>query len=621
MPEWQGGPTEIDGSRTVETDGYRFVFYPDVLNSTRTSGCQASTFYWMLDRLYLARKEGTGARPYDFSFSRYTRLGGRAQEDVCGMVRFTLVADVPENVINNATHKLYMDSTISDPYWGTASWWSEAYIPLTFHYTHTTLSGTGVNSAHVVRRLTGADPWYCEKQGATTGPITVRDRRTYTTLMGKHYTELFHRAVVENAEPLTVNRTLGIEFVAPTSSFTLRGNWPAVRAELLKETRGTDRDITLDRIRSALDRARTAGDLAVDCVPDHTVPDDSRFVQNLLRHTGCTDGRFLELARAAVLEGAGHAPTALATDADGPPNPWGTSWRVAPVDPPDPELNGVTEGAFRYLRPISVPTRFSPEFEEIRADAATYFFTHYPDDTAHTLQRVFRPVIAHDNPAVASVSVCCGYPDTTGKILWEGRVFPRPSGADGEPGPGPWVYRTTQKSKDEIADPPPGWAPDRTFVKRRVQLRPGAEASGELCVVQNDAEEIDIDPGPHGALFNDVAIDVSVTMVRHLDVHPIRLHRKAGRNETVRVRLEALNPSGEPDGTHAAEFRWQGDEDHRARRWIVFPDTPDFPARFRYRVTVQNGEISRTGPWIASCGSGSLHIFAPPMAKSRRRRT
>lgn len=147
-----------------------------------------------------------------------------------------------------------------------------------------------------------------------------------------------------------------------------------------------------------------------------------------------------------------------------------------------------------------------------------------------------------------------------------------------------------------------------------MRLRDSSEATGELCVVHNDITEADIDQGDDGTLFNDIAIDISAAMVRHLDVHPIRLFRKIGPGESVSVAFEALDAAGRPDGIHTAEFRWT-EGDQRPRRWIVFPAAVDFPAAFRYRATVHDHRGTRPGPWIRSSGSGPIHLFVLPAAK------
>ncbi|MCX2971269.1 MULTISPECIES: hypothetical protein [Streptomyces] len=604
MIAYGDGPTEVAGTRTIEAGGYHFLFYPDVGNPTRRPGCQASTFYWMPDRLHLARHSGG----YDFSFTRYARLDSGTERDVCGMVRFTLAADIPQKAIDDATHALFEQSPKSDPYWGSGFYHKPAYVPLTFSSTHTTLSDVAARAERTLRRLGGGDPWYCEKQGADTGPLQATARRTYTTLLGHHYTELVHRALVENSEPLSVNRTMGIRFTAPVRGFTMDGDWADIHAELRRHTTRDGHGITLDRVDEAVGRLRSADRLAVDCDVDPSVPTDPAYRESLLHHSGCASALFLELARGAVLGAPAGKPTALAADAEGEPNPWGRTWHVPSTAPHLPALASRTEVPFTYLRPITFSTRFTDEFAEIRAEPRKYFFTRYPDDEKHTLHRVFRPVLTHEDPSVASLSVRCGYPDAAGRIVWAGKVFEPPTQA-GE-SPANWNYTTRQRSLDEVADPPAGWAPDTTFVRRQVTFRSSSEATSEHCVVVNDLSTADIDPGEDGQLLNDVAIDVAASMAPgRLDVYPIHLHRRLGAEETVEVRFEATDDTGRPDGKHTAQFRWEGARDTTPRRWIVNTGDRRFPGSFRYRVTVRDGSgTGHRGPWLHSSNSGVLHL-------------
>lgn len=203
----------------------------------------------MPDRLYLGR-EGSG---YDFSFTRYAAPD---QGDVCGMVRFSLTMGLPSGVVDKATRMLSESEPKTDPYWGSRYYYREAYTPLTFRYTHTTLSDVAAGSDRIARTLPGAAPWYCENQGADTGPLQATESRSYTTLLGRYHTELFHQAVVQDTQSApAVNRALGIEFQAPVNSFSLAADWPAVREELLRGTRGAERDVTLDQIRGAVHAA------------------------------------------------------------------------------------------------------------------------------------------------------------------------------------------------------------------------------------------------------------------------------------------------------------------------------------------------------------------------------
>lgn len=612
------GPTEIAGTKTCEAAGYRIVFYPDVMNPLRNN-CQTSTFYWMPERLYLGR---TAEDDYDFSFARWARAGGARSTDMAGEVRFSLAAGIPPDVLDDATNQLYQTCQRSDPYWGQRFWSREVFHPLTFQYTHTTLSNIVARAEPVHRRLAGSDVWYCEKQGATTGPVSAADGRSYTTLMGRGHTQQFHASLWERHEPVTVNRTVGIQFTAPVRDFALDGSWAAIHAALSRRTRDAAGHLTLADIREALIQLREHGELTVRCTPDATVPNDSALLDRLLSRSGCVEARFLDLSRAVVLDAPQNRPTALANDCDGPPNPWGRTWRLVPKDPPG-RLADQVGRAFTYPRSLTIDTRFTSETDTMRSAPAKYFFTHYPDEDDQTVQRVFRPVLPCDNPAIASVSVRCGYPRRDGTLDWRGHDFPQPT--DPAAQPEPWTYTTPQLAAHEVTTPPPGWEPDKTFVKRQVRLRPEAETNTAYCVVRNDnpTVDVDIDPEADGQLFNDIAIDISASMIPHLDVFPLRLLWNPHAGQWVTTELETTDAAGQPDGRPAAVFTWHATDTAEPRRWIVFPRSPAFPAFFRYRTTLHlDGTPAVTSEWHRSCGSGPLHTFVPvPDALAASRRT
>ncbi|WP_059008117.1 hypothetical protein [Streptomyces specialis] len=601
------GPTEIAGTRVFEVDGYRIVFYPDVTNPLRSS-CQASTFYWMPERLYLGR---TAGGDYDFSFTRWARAGGTRSKDVAGEVRFSLTADIPADVVDEATNMLYRESAHDDPYWGSHFYWREEYHALTFQYTHTTISNIVARAEPVYRGLAGADVWYCEKQGAATGPISALDGRSYTTLMGQAHTQHLYASLMDKKEPLTVNRTVGVQFIAPVEEFSLDGSWSPIHEALSQQTRDSAGHLTLAGIRDALAQVRKTGDLAVRCTPDASVPLDPAFLERLLTGSGCVEARFLDLARGMVLNAPENRPTALVNDCDGPPNPWGSSWQVTPKEPPGNLADEVSR-PFTYPRSLTIDTRFTAETDAMRTAPATYFPAHYPDEGEQTLQRVFRPVLPRDHPAIDSVSVRCGYPDRNGTLEWQGRSWPQPT--DPAATLPAWNYTTPRKAAHDVTNPPPGWEPDKTFVKRQLRLRPSSEANTGYCVVRNDnaTADIDIDPEADGRLFNDIAIDISASMVPHLDVFPIKLLWVPRGGQSATTELEITDAAGNPDGRPSALFTWHPTDAAEPRRWLVFPDSREFRGFFRYRTTLHlSGTKSTSSGWRRTCGSGPLHVFVP----------
>ncbi|MFF2951581.1 hypothetical protein ACFVVU_09625 [Kitasatospora sp. NPDC057965] len=600
------GPTEIAGARTHEAGAHSYVLYPDARNPARAAG-QASVFHWMPGRLHLGRTT-TG---YDFRFTRYPRRDMDDQE-VCGILRFVLAPDLSAADVDDALRAFLLSCPKDDPYWGWSSYSRDNFVPLTFQYTHTTLSNITARADRTARGLAGITPWYCETQGATSGPMSSGDARTYTTLMGRVPTQWLEEAIIDGTAPLAVNRTLGIEFTAPVRRLTARGDWHTIRSGLLAEAEasGTGTHLTLDALSRAVGRLRADGELTMDYAVDSTVPVNSRYDGRLLDRTGCADAYFLELARAAVLEGPRATGTALVGSADGPPNPWGPSWQVAADGPPEPTLAHTSEGGYRYLRGLTLDTRFTTEFDEIRREPSKYFFNVYPDDERHDLTRVFRPVHALDNPAVRGVAVSCRYPDDTGTFVthpWSS--FP-PAASPRDDSP-PWYFSTRWVPYEDVKEIPEqmkDWTPNTTYVQRNVVVQLPSDVNTELFVLsRSDHASLHIEPPIAGRPFDDIAIDVSPAMLNHLDVHPIRLLPGLRAGERAEVRFETV------EGTYAATFAWPDRDDDRPRRWIVFPGNGEsFSRRFRYRTTVhEDGGGTRTGAWLERRGSAALHVRIP----------
>ncbi|MBO1413021.1 hypothetical protein [Streptomyces sp. FH025] len=599
------GPTEIAGVRTHEAGGHSFVFYPDADNPARAPG-RASVFHWMPGRLHLGRTS-TG---YGFRFTRYPRRDIDDQE-VCGILRFTLAPDPSEAAVDDALRAFLLSCPKDDPYWGWTSYNRDDFVPLTFQYTHTTLSNIAARADRTARTLAGITPWYCETQGATSGPMSSTDARTYTTLMGRIHTQWLEEAIVDGTAPLTVNRSLGIEFTAPVRRLTAQGDWRAIRSGLLATAKesGTGTLLTLDALSQAVGRLRADGLLTMDSVTDDTVPAKGPYRSRLLDHTGCADAYFLELARGAVLDGPPVTGTALTGPADGPPNPWGPNWQVSADDPPKPALAHTSEGGYRYLRSLTLDTRFTAEFDEIRREPSTYFFNVYPDDERHDLTRVFRPVHVLDNPGLEALAVSCWYPDETGKFTLHSWSCLRPGPPQEDPPP--WYFTTKWVPYESVKEIPAGmedWTPNTTYARRMIRVGHPPTVNTELFVLsRSDDWNLYIDPVSNGRPFDDIAIDVSPAMLSHLDVHPIRLLPGLRAGESAEVWFATA------EDTHTAGFAWPDRDDDRPRRWMVFPPNgAKLSGRFRYRTTVHDGGGAvRTGPWIERRGSGALYVRIP----------
>ncbi|MCP2257393.1 hypothetical protein LX15_001078 [Streptoalloteichus tenebrarius] len=598
------GPTEIAGSKTYEADGYRLRFYPDLGNPER----QDSEFYWMPDDLYLERGDDPETGDFAFRFSRFAGEDPESGQVDGGLLTFTLAGTLPPKAVEAAQQQLYREFVghKKPPYWGILKGAGAVFSPMTFQFSHTTLSNVFPRGPNTLRE----DPWFWQLQGADTGSISATTGRSYRALFGHHLTQVLYRAVREGSSSIVVNRTVGVEFTAPVRELRIKGQWRDVSEELV-EMVGADGRLTIAELRRCLTRLTQRKRLTVEFTLDGSVPDKEEAATYLRDHSDALVARFAKLARQAVLDPTVPRPAALTSDADGPATPWGRTWKVVSTMPQQPSIDHVTSRPYTYSSHFTLSTSFESAFAEMRKDPdfeRKYVVTTYLSDWSHCLRRVFRPVIAWDNPAVEYVAVQCGYPNENGVLDWQGRTFPRSGSGDKA---GVWVYEVRQKHPGEVDNPPAGWESDRTFVRRSIHLVDSTTVTDRFCVVHNEVNHIEVDPEPHGTLFDTIAIDVSTMMARHLDVVPIYLDRTLDESETVDLTMEVTDPSGTPLKKPTATFRWTASDQDTPRRWILFPAERDFVPCFRYRATLRTRGATRVGPWIHTRGNGALPVLVP----------
>jgi hypothetical protein len=223
-------------------------------------------------------------------------------------------------------------------------------------------------------------------------------------------------------------------------------------------------------------------------------------------------------------------------------------------------------------------------------------------------------VAAWEDGDVQFMSVEIGYPGTDGSVNWQGHSFAGDEGNDGT-----YRYSAVQKTEGEVTNPPQGWKPDQTFIKRKVHLaEPASEVVDPYRRVQIQKNVIELDAEPNGSLLNDTILEVRADAAGKLAVGPVQLGVVLTDNtQVVEAIFEATKEDGTSLGIPQVRFRWnQGDYD-RDRIWTIFTGDPNFKPYYRYKVMVTvKGTLFEPGrawegPWTATQGNGPLVITVP----------
>jgi hypothetical protein len=198
--------------------------------------------------------------------------------------------------------------------------------------------------------------------------------------------------------------------------------------------------------------------------------------------------------------------------------------------------------------------------------------------------------------------------------MWEGHVFQGDGARDDS-----WKYRIAQKQESDVQNPPAGWSPDQTFVKRKVHLKePPSEIESRFRRIQVDRNQIDLDPEPNGVLLNDNTLEVRADSAGRLAVGPIELGVVLQDNtQTVEVVLEPTDPQSRPVGREPVRFVWNHDDQDEDRLWFLYTGDPEFRPFYRYRVrvlvkgTIFEPGVEWEGPWVPAAGNGPITVSIP----------
>jgi hypothetical protein len=349
---------------------------------------------------------------------------------------------------------------------------------------------------------------------------------------------------------------------------------------------------------------------------DQTLPGAEKMAEQIEKRTELVLNKFMEQAQKRIFEQP--ATKVDAAQASSPPGPWGVGLALKyRRDTNHLKLEFHETRQFAYLQDHTVSSSLEGMYDEIKRDPAAekkYFLSVFLDDWPRKLARIVKPVVNWRAQPVAFLSVQIGYPDTQGAIMWDGTTFQK-----GDPDGRSWTYGKAQKPKNEVANPPAGWEPDKTFVKRKVHMMESTSIFDDPNVrIEIDQNEIELDRGPNGTLMNDNAIELRAEDACPIAVGPITLGVMLDEaKQTVEVTFDAADERGESLGRDAVKFQWKMADIDAPRYWQIYTNDPKVRSFYRYQVKVTiKGTLSSkgqtwTGPWVSTSAKGPLVVEVP----------
>lgn len=665
------GPTIAGGMQPIVKDGYELTFFPDVNNAALQQSNQAPVFYYLPKTLRMARRDGSENGPFAFNLIKFAGVEkvGDANEQVAGgILTFSVTAQVPDRILQESQQKIIDQYNASaDHFWGIRTRIPPVFRPaiITSNLTSITnlspLANRTVPSVMQLTRTSGRnghapeirampvptlaqlprtvplgavgtrsgalDAWYWNVQGQGNGSIDPTGTQAYSALVGAYPANILWEGFHGEYSPINVWMNVKVKFWAPTIEIRIDGHWDRVFEHFSAAASGRYLWFSAD-LKAEFNKMRTNGTITSEILVDPTIPGGETIVQNLEKRSDLIFEKFMAAAQKMIFEQPQpQVEAAQASSSSGVSlfSPYGLGVGLKyRRDTTQLELHYHEKRQMAYLQDDVISGTMEGMFQEMKNDPEAgrrYFLSVYFDDWPRTIGRMVKPVVNWPQPEnnwvgqpVAFVSAQIGYPNTRGEIMWQGKTFQKSDPPDAN-----WNFGITQKTMSDVSNPPAGWSPDQTFVKRKIHLLEAPDvAENPFVRVQIDENVISLDPEPNGTLTNDINIEVRADAAGKLMVGPLSLNVDLeNEKQTVEITFEPTDERGNPTGREPVKFVWLYGDQAQPRFWSIFSGDPNFRSFYRYKVrVVVKGSLFTQGmewegPWELASANGPLMVRVP----------
>jgi hypothetical protein len=670
MATTASGPTLAGGTQPISNAGYELLYLPDVNNDALQREGKPPVFYYLPNYVHTARKNGKPDGDFMFNLIRFagvqsadSAVGAEGNREVAGgVLTFTVSSAPPDEVLKQSQDQIIgMYRAKNDFFWGirgNATPWFRP-VPIVSNVTavsnvsplpdgsvpsiapdETPRVGRGRSIRAVsatapraplprtwpagrdVRLRSNLDAWFWRMQGQGNGSIDPMGQNAFSALVGAYPAAILWQAFHGASSPVVVIQALKIKMWAPLVEIRIRGNWSRIFDHFSAAVNAHYLWASVD-IKREVNNMRMNGTIDVEVLVDPTIPGAQLIQETVDKKTDLVYTKFMEAAKTVIFDPPmPQVPPAQASSGGWL---WGGGLALkSRHDTTTLTLDYHEKRIQAYLQDTTISSSLEGMYDEMKQDAGAekkYFLSVYLDDWPRKLGRIIKPVVNWPKPEqnwagepVAFVSCQVGYPNTQGDLMWTGHSFQKTDPPDAT-----WQIGITQKEQSDVSNPPAGWTPDKTFIKRRVHLlEPPNAQENPFVRVQVDKNTVDLDPEPNGTPMNDVNIEVRADSAGSLSVGPIGLNVELENSkQTVEVTFEPTDVQGNSMNREAVKFSWSFEDQVQPRFWAIFTADPNARPYYRYKVrVVVKGSITSAGmqwegPWVAGVGNGPLMISVP----------
>jgi hypothetical protein len=665
------GPAFAGGFQDIQQEDYKLQYLPDLHNDDLQREGKPPVYYWVPQTIRLAQK---GNGDYKFSMVHFvgvrsgsTNVGASDSDEIAGgLVGFSTTAAPPAETMKKAEEQLldrFRGS--SDRYWGWRIPAAPMFRPAIITSCTTSLSnlgpGSGANPAvpaggngsgsrsarelslprvfdatksvlprefplsgsvrrDAVPRDSNLDKWAVNLSGQGPGTINLLGENAFAGVLGSIPAALVWQSFHGGMVPIAVYQHMRMKVWSPAVHLRIKGKWESFQTHLSAAVSGRYLFASAD-IQVAFNNARKSGAIEVVVECDTTIPGWEEIQKSLDTRSNLVFTQFMEQAKKDIFEPASfQEQSAQASSGSGTPWGVGVAFKYR-QDRRTVDLEFNETRQFAFLQDLDISGQLEGLYDELRANPEAerkYFMNLYLSEWERKVSRTVTPVVNWPDKArqwvgqpVYFLSAQVGYPNTSGVIQWDATRFDASGGPNAV-----WSTQTEQKAAADVQNPPAGWTPDKTFVKRTVHFtEPPNETEYPFARVSVEANEVDLDPEELGTLTDDINLEVRVDNVGMLNVGPIFLDIDLeSAKEIVEVEFQAEGTKADGNSRAPVKMSWRFADQAEPRYWMIFTGQPDFMPSFRYRTrVVVKGSLTTKGQewigdWQDSSGNGELTV-------------
>jgi hypothetical protein len=466
------------------------------------------------------------------------------------------------------------------------------------------------------------DMWYCNLQGQGAGSISPFAENAYSGLVGSLPAALIWQSFHGGTSAISVWQYMKIKVWSPVVRIHLHGEWDRVQDHFSAAGHygglfwGGD-------IQAEFNNLRMSGGIDVEIEVDTTLPNADKLQESMEKRSDMVFQKFMDEAQNVIFDPAPFNEKPAEASGGFLGFGGGVAFKLR-HDQTHLTLDYNERREMAYLESYPVSGQLEGLYDELKTDPAAekkYFTTIDIGDWDRKVVRAVKPVVNWPDPAqdwvgepVAFLSTQIGYPNADGVLQWDGHIF-----QSSDPPDFVWQTETFMKAQADVKNPPPGWTPDKTFVKRQVHFtEPPSDVENPFVRVQVEKNVVDLDPGDVGRPVDDINLEVRVDNVGALTVGPIFLNVDLeSAKQIVEVTFTAEGSREDGNARVPVKFSWEYDDQDKPRYWMLFTGQPEFMPRYSYqvRVIVKGSIFTKgqewTGPPVQASASGPLMVSVP----------